>query len=131
MQLGLMSTYILDAIRYKEGAFMAAWLTMGAANVAMIFSQLLLKSEAAVGITLLIFLLNALTLFLAGGCRVGVGGCGLFGWCSWVCAAGCAGGRARVVGAVQCVSIEGNMGQQGRLPAAARPPPLALTHSVQ
>lgn len=39
LQLGLMSTYILDALRYKEGAFLAAWLTMGAANVAMIFSQ--------------------------------------------------------------------------------------------
>ncbi|PSC73750.1 no exine formation 1 [Micractinium conductrix] len=66
LALGLMSTYILDALRYKEGAFTAAWLTMGAAQVAMIFSQLLLRSEAPVGLTLLIFLLNALTLFLAG-----------------------------------------------------------------
>jgi hypothetical protein len=25
LQLGLMATYILDALRYKEGAFMSAW----------------------------------------------------------------------------------------------------------
>lgn len=37
----------------------------------MIFSQLLLRSEAPVGLTLLIFLLNALTLFLAGGWAAG------------------------------------------------------------
>lgn len=66
LALGLMSTYILDALRFKEGAFLAAWLTMAAANMAMIFSQLLLKSEASGPLTLLIFLLNALTLFLAG-----------------------------------------------------------------
>ena len=72
-----MATYILDAMRYKEGAFMAAWLTMGAANLAAIFSALLLKSDAPVALTLLTFLLNALTLFLAGGCvGDGLGGRG-------------------------------------------------------
>lgn len=68
-----MATYILDAMRYKEGAFMAAWLTMGAANLAAIFSALLLKNDAPVALTLLTFLLNALTLFLAGGCWCGGG----------------------------------------------------------
>lgn len=61
-----MSTYILDALRYKEGAFMASWLTMGAANLAMIFSTLLLRSETSIPLTLLIFVLNGLSLFLAG-----------------------------------------------------------------
>jgi hypothetical protein len=65
-QVGLMSTYILDALRYKEGAFMASWLTMGAANLAMIFSTLLLRSETSIPLTLLIFVLNGLSLFLAG-----------------------------------------------------------------
>jgi hypothetical protein len=66
LAVGLMATYILDAMRYKEGAFMAVWLTMGGANLAAIFSALLLKSDAPVALTLLTFLLNALTLFLAG-----------------------------------------------------------------
>ena len=61
-----MATYILDALRYKEGAFLAAWLTMGAANLAMVFSQLLLKSEGGAALTLLVFALNAAALFLAG-----------------------------------------------------------------
>lgn len=68
-----MATYILDAMRYKEGAFMAVWLTMGAANLAAIFSALLLKSDAPVALTLLTFLLNGLTLFLAGGWGAGRG----------------------------------------------------------
>ncbi|KAI3433444.1 hypothetical protein D9Q98_003258 [Chlorella vulgaris] len=66
LAVGLMSTYILDALRYKEGAFMASWITMGSANLAMIFSTLLMKSEASIPLTLLIFVLNGLTLFLAG-----------------------------------------------------------------
>ncbi|EFN59471.1 expressed protein [Chlorella variabilis] len=66
LAVGLMATYILDALRYKEGAFMASWLTMGAANLAMIFSTLLLKSEASIPLTLLIFVLNGMSLFLAG-----------------------------------------------------------------
>ena len=65
-QLGLMATYILDALRYKEGAFTAAWLTMGAANAAAVFSGLLMKSEAPLALTLLTFVLNAAALFLAG-----------------------------------------------------------------
>lgn len=64
--VGLMATYILDAMRYKEGAFMASWLTMGAAQLAMVFSQLLLRSEGGATLTLLTFVLNALALFLAG-----------------------------------------------------------------
>lgn len=68
-----MSTYILDALRYKEGAFMAAWLTMGAANLAMIFSTLLLKSEGGLALTLAIFVLNALALFLTGARALGLG----------------------------------------------------------
>ncbi len=51
----------------QEGAFMASWITMGSANLAMIFSTLLMKSEASIPLTLLIFVLNGLTLFLAGG----------------------------------------------------------------
>lgn len=69
-----MATYILDALRYKEGAFMASWLTMGAANLAMIFSTLLLKSEASIPLTLLIFVLNGMSLFLAGEVLGGGGG---------------------------------------------------------
>lgn len=61
-----MATYILDTLRYKEGAFTAAWLTMGAANAAAVFSGLLLKSEAGLALTLLTFVLNAAALFLAG-----------------------------------------------------------------
>ena len=63
-----MATYIMDALRYKEGAFMAAWLTMGAANCAAVFSALLLRSEGGIALTLLAFALNALTLFLTGAC---------------------------------------------------------------
>ena len=47
---------------------MAAWLTMGAANCAAVFSALLLRSEGGIALTLLAFALNALTLFLTGAC---------------------------------------------------------------
>ena len=61
-----MGAYVLDAMRYKEGAFMASWLSMAAANLAMVYSLLALRTEWPLTLALLIFLLNGVTLFLTG-----------------------------------------------------------------
>eukprot|EP00887_Chlorella_sp_A99_P005591 scaffold1.g5591.t1 len=63
--VGAMGTYILDAMNYKEGAFGAVWLTMGAANLAMVIS-LVVYSFGQSALTLLILLLAAATLALTG-----------------------------------------------------------------
>jgi hypothetical protein len=65
-QVGFLAMYILDAVRFKEGAFFANWLTMGAANLALVFSNLLMGSELPFVLSLLGFLLGGATLLLTG-----------------------------------------------------------------
>ena len=69
-----MGAYVLDAMRYKEGAFLASWLAMAAANLAMVYSLLTLRTEWPLTLALLIFLLNGVTLFLTGARARGRGG---------------------------------------------------------
>lgn len=66
-----MGSYVLDAAAYKEGAFTAAWLTCGTANMAMLASALL-PGGAAAGeqqsavLTALVLLMSTATFCLTG-----------------------------------------------------------------
>ncbi len=64
--VGSASVYILDALRYKEGSFAAAWLTMGLANAGMLFEALIRGEGRSILLSALIFLANALALTLTG-----------------------------------------------------------------
>jgi hypothetical protein len=63
---GFMAAYVLDAARAKEGAFAAAWGTLGAANLALVYASLALANDASVALALLALLVGALALFLTG-----------------------------------------------------------------
>jgi hypothetical protein len=63
---GFMAAYVLDAARAKEGAFAAAWGTLGAANLALVYASLALANEASVALALLALLVGALALLLTG-----------------------------------------------------------------
>lgn len=64
--VGFMGVYILDTTRVKEGAFAAAWITLGATNMAMIISTLLFGDEKSTTLAVLIFFLSTVSLFLTG-----------------------------------------------------------------
>jgi hypothetical protein len=66
LMVGFMGVYILDTIRVKEGAFAAAWITLGATNMAMIISTLLFGDERSTTLAVLIFFLTTVSLFLTG-----------------------------------------------------------------
>ena len=79
---------------------------MGCSNLAMIFSTLLMKSEASIPLTLLIFVLNGLTLFLTGaGGGGGGGGGGGQQWRGSSGCSGCAGRRATAKGSRLAMTI--------------------------
>lgn len=61
-----MGVYILDALRFKEGAFAAVWASLGLANLATIMSTLLHDRDQPVVLTILTILINGATLFLTG-----------------------------------------------------------------
>lgn len=61
-----MGVYILDGMRFKEGAFAAAWLTLALVNVSLVVSRLLSDWEQPLLLTVLSFGLNGATLFLTG-----------------------------------------------------------------
>lgn len=65
--VGGAATYVLDALRNKEGAFSAAWLTMGLANAGMLFDALIAgEQDRPLVLSILGFGLNALALTLTG-----------------------------------------------------------------
>ena len=72
--VGGAAVYILDALRYKEGSFAAAWLTMGLANAGVLFGTLVTGEERSMLLSALIFLLSALALTLTGAAAAGRGG---------------------------------------------------------
>lgn len=61
-----MGAYMMDAMRYKEGAFLASWATLALANLSMGYSTLFLDNEYPLFLALLALLLNSATLFLLG-----------------------------------------------------------------
>jgi hypothetical protein len=66
-QVGFMGVYILDAMRIKEGAFLAGWATLALTNLAMVGSVLYHGRDSSLVLTGLIVLFNATTMFLTGG----------------------------------------------------------------
>ena len=64
-----MGAYILDGMRFKEGAFAAVWATLGMTNMALVYSTVQLANDLSTALALLTLLLGALTLFLTGARR--------------------------------------------------------------
>ncbi|KAK9785342.1 hypothetical protein WJX73_005937 [Symbiochloris irregularis] len=63
--VGSMVTYILDTLRYREGALAAIWIMLGATNFGLILTTVFLSQDRNV-LSLLIALTNGLLLFLTG-----------------------------------------------------------------
>jgi hypothetical protein len=64
--MGFMGVYILDALRFKEGAFAAAWLTVALANFGNVVNMVFVGGESTLPLSLLVFFLSSATLFLTG-----------------------------------------------------------------
>lgn len=61
-----MVTYILDRLRYREGALAAVWMMLGATNFGLIITTVFQSQELSI-LSFLIALSNGLLLFLIGG----------------------------------------------------------------
>lgn len=61
-----MGAYILDGMRFKEGAFVAVWSTLAVANLALAYNTVVTGNEFGLGLALLALLEGALALFLTG-----------------------------------------------------------------
>jgi hypothetical protein len=66
MQAGAMVAYVLDALRQKEGAFAAIWVTLGAVNLTLIFTAAAFPPGRPVILGLCVMVANGATLLLAG-----------------------------------------------------------------
>lgn len=73
-----MITYILDALRYREGTFGAVWLTLGAANLSLLISGASFSRSRSIPLGIFIAASNGSLLFLTGESR-GVG----LEWSHW------------------------------------------------
>ncbi len=60
-----MVMYVLDALRYREGAFFAAWLSVGFANMAMLMSSLFAPDRPLL-MSLCVCFVSGFALFLTG-----------------------------------------------------------------
>jgi hypothetical protein len=61
-----MITYILDALRYREGTFGAVWLTLGAANLSLLISGAAFSRSRSIALGFFIAASNGSLLFLTG-----------------------------------------------------------------
>ena len=64
-----MAAYLLDALRVREGALGAVWLTMGAVNLSTIVSVLAFSPTIPALLSLCVAFVSAITLFLTGQAR--------------------------------------------------------------
>ncbi|KAK9824524.1 hypothetical protein WJX72_011089 [[Myrmecia] bisecta] len=64
LMVGAMVTYILDAMRYREGAIGAIWLTLGMCNLSLVFTSL--TSPRPIPLSILVSIINGTTLFMTG-----------------------------------------------------------------
>lgn len=60
-----MVTYLLDALRYREGALAAVWLTLGAANMGLILTATFM-AQRPIPLAALMALCNGFLLALTG-----------------------------------------------------------------
>lgn len=65
--VGGAAIYTLDLMRYKEGAFTAAWMTMGIANLGMLYQLVIAEEDRSIPLLILTYFLNTITLSLTGG----------------------------------------------------------------
>lgn len=61
-----MVSYILDAIRYREGALAAIWLTLGTVNLSLWFSEACFLSNRPLVMSFMISICSGITLFATG-----------------------------------------------------------------
>lgn len=80
MQAGAMVAYVLDALRQKEGAFAAIWVTLGAVNLTLIFTAAAFPPGRPIILGLCVMVANGATLLLAGQCNSCT--CGTCAWCT-------------------------------------------------
>ena len=68
LQAGLICSYCLDALRLKEGSFLAVWGTLAASHIALSYSILFLDmhSEIGVSLSLMAIMIGGITFFLTG-----------------------------------------------------------------
>lgn len=64
--VGTVAAYLLDALRVREGALGAVWLTMGAVNLSTIISVLAFSPTIPALLSLCVAFVSAITLFLTG-----------------------------------------------------------------
>lgn len=69
VQAGAMVAYVLDALRQKEGAFAAIWVTLGAVNLTLIFTAAAFPQGRPIILGLCVMVANGATLLLAGQCN--------------------------------------------------------------
>ena len=77
-----MLTYTMDALRYREGALAAIWLSLGLTNLSLLFTTAALALERGVVLSLLTAICNGSTLFMTGAV------CSTLGHCSLLTASG-------------------------------------------
>lgn len=61
-----MVTYVLDALRYKEAALAAVWLTLGSMNLTMLLSGAMFAVGRPIVLSVLLSIANGATLLLIG-----------------------------------------------------------------
>ena len=61
-----MVSYILDAMRYREGALGSVWITLGSINLSMLLSGAVFAAQRPLSLSLLIAICNGTTLFTTG-----------------------------------------------------------------
>lgn len=61
-----MSTYILDALRYREGTFGAVWLSLGATNLSLLVSGASFSRSRPIFLAALMAVSTGSLLFLIG-----------------------------------------------------------------
>jgi hypothetical protein len=66
-QVGAMITYILDALRYREGTFGAVWLALGATNLSLVLSGASFSRSRPILMGVLMAASTGSLLFLTGG----------------------------------------------------------------
>ena len=65
-QVGAIVSYVLDAMRQKEAAFAAVWLTLGGVNLTLLFTGAAFPPGRPLPLGLLIMGVNGATLLVAG-----------------------------------------------------------------
>ena len=66
MPTGIQVAYIMDVLRYREGALGAIWITLGLANLSMLVSEVSFGGSNPIILSAAISLCSGSTLFLVG-----------------------------------------------------------------